>query len=123
MYEELFYWMSDRLLRVKSNEAPYINALILLTLLQLSNLLSVGILLDNIFRFNLTLNALILLNFILYIILHTINYFTFYKKKQLIFEKYKDKKPKRKIYGLIYFFSYCFLSLIVFFYLASIHNP
>ena len=117
MFSELYYWMYMTLRKIKTNDTPSFNAIILLCILQMANFGTISIIGAYLFKID-TLtdrsNA-VYIGLSLYIFLFVINYFLLYAHRDQILEKYKDMLSDRKTRGQIYFWLYVILSLVIFF--------
>ena len=114
MFQEIYYWMSTRLARIKSNDNPPFNAYFLICFLQAENIGTLFVIVNYFTKIHFVKNAYIYIGLSLALILFVINYFTLYAKREEIFEKYKKVLPKRKTKGLLYFWMYVLLSTIIF---------
>jgi hypothetical protein len=120
MFKELYYWMSNRLSNIPSNDNPDFNAYILIALLQIFNIGTLFIILDHFFlKIHYPKNAHIYIGLSEALIFFVINYFTLYTKRKVIFQKYEKMDAKRKKRGLIYFWTYVILSIVIFFVAAA----
>jgi hypothetical protein len=120
MFKEIFYWMSTRLAKIKSNDNPSLNAYFIICFLQSFNIGTLFIFLNYFAKLRFPKNAYIYFGVSLAILLLILNYQLYYKHKEEIFEKYEKFSPKRKVKGLVYFWLYVLLSTIIFF-LSTAH--
>jgi hypothetical protein len=114
MFEELYYWMTTRLAKIKSNDNPPFNAYFLIMILQIFNIVTLFVIVNYYTKVHLPKNSSIYIGLSLALILAVINYPTLYKRRKEIFEKFENMELKRKKKGLIYFWLYVCLSTIIF---------
>ena len=117
MFRELYYWMYMYLRRIKTNDTPAINAYFLICLLQGFNIETITVLVSYILKYNTRedRNTAIYIGLGLTVVLFIVNYFLLYTQKKVIFEKYEEALPAKKIKGQIYFWLYVILSFVIFF--------
>ena len=119
MFEELYYWMSTRLTKIKSNDNPSFNAYFLIMFLQGFNIGTIFVIVNYYTKIHIPKNSSILIGLSLFIILIIINYPTLYKRRKEIFKKFENMESKRKRKGLFYFWLYVCLSTIIFWVAAA----
>ena len=119
MFEELYYWMSTRLEKIKTNDNPPFNAYFLIMILQSFNIGTLFVIVNSYTKVHLPKNSSIYIGLSLALILALIDYPTLYKRRKEIFKKIENLAPKRKKKGLIYFWLYVCLSTIIFFVAAA----
>jgi len=101
--------------RVKTNDTPALNSLILFVALQAFNILSL-IAICNFFKFlRLDKNQTIIFGLSLYTFLLVPNYFFLYRKLEIIIKKYSNEPKEKRQRGSILVISYILLSIIFFF--------
>lgn len=119
MFKELYYWMSTRLAKIKSNDDPPFNAYFVICFLQSFNIGTIYVVVNYYAKIHFVKNAYVYLGLSLALVLFVINYNLLYKKREDIFKKYENLQPKRKVEGLVYFWLYVLLSTIIFFVAAA----
>lgn len=110
----LYYTLYRHLLKVKTNETPAWNAMLLISILEYTNILSV----DLYFNYNpldqfKIENQLILEAFIPGLILYFINYFILVKNAPKLSEKYKDESDRDQLKGTVMLILYALLSVLI----------
>lgn len=114
----LYYTLWQLLNRIKTNDTPATNAMILIIVCQMINLLTVYCVI-NLTSFLETVvlpkSRVLLFTAVIGVIFYIVNYFTLYKKGDLLHEKYKNKTKKQMQTGWImlglYFFGSFFLAI------------
>jgi hypothetical protein len=119
MFDELYYWMYTRLTKIKSNDDPAFNAYFLIGFLQVANIGTVFVIINYFAKIQFAKNAYIYIGLSLAFVLAVLNYFTLYSKRQSIFKKYEQALPTRRKKGLLFFWIYTILSLIIFWTLVA----
>jgi hypothetical protein len=119
MFKELYYWMSSRLAKIKSNDDPPFNAYFVICFLQSFNIGTLFIIVNYFAKIRFAKNAYIYVGLSLAFVLFVINYNMLYKKREDIFKKYENLSSKRKAKGLFYFWLYVLVSTIIFFVAAA----
>ncbi len=117
----LYYKLWQQFKRVKTNDSPATNAMILLTLWQFLNLSLIYIIIEQYFSHELRLifnskREIYLYVGFFYSLLTLINYFLLYKNREKIFIKYKDETTKQNKLGNIILLIYIFGSFALLFY-------
>jgi len=109
---------------------PATNAMIFITTWQFLNLSLVYILLKYYFHIKFTIDNYITI-VVIYSVLTLLNYLFLYKKRMMIYEKYKDESKKQKLIGNILLILYIVGSFALVFYfgpkytssIAAMHTP
>jgi hypothetical protein len=114
MFKELYYWMYFYLSKIKTNDTPAFNAYLLISLLQMLNIITFAIIINYFVKSDPDIVS-DYVGLTLYAILLIIDYFSLYAQRKIIFEKYGDLQPKRKTRGIICFWLYVVLSLVALF--------
>jgi threonine/homoserine/homoserine lactone efflux protein len=112
MFKELYYWMYFYLSKIKTNDTPAFNAGLLISLLQIFNILTFAIIINYFVKADLDIIVSDYVGLTLCAILLIIDYFSLYAQRKIIFEKYGALQPKRKTRGIICFWLYAVLSLV-----------
>ena len=115
MFQELYYWMTTRLAKIKSNDNPPLNAYFVICILQSLNIGTYFVIFNYYAKIQFPKNAYVYIGLSLAFVLCVINYFGIYAKKEKIFRKYESMETKRKAKGLLCFWLYVFLSTVIFF--------
>jgi len=98
----LYYKLYHCLKRVKTNDTPATNAMILLSMIHTANVATVQILLNHFFSIKIKLvskDEIIVFAISLGLVLYAINYFQLYKKREEIYEKYKNESKQQSRIG------------------------
>jgi len=119
MFKEIYYWMTTRLSKIKSNDNPPFNAYFMICFLQGFNIETIFIVVNYFTKIHFAKNSYIYWGLLEAFILFLINYNTLYKNKNEIYEKYVKIDSKRKTKGLIFFWLYVSISIILFFVAAA----
>jgi hypothetical protein len=119
MFEELYFWMTTRLAKIKSNGNPPRNAYLFIGLFQSFNVGTLFVILNYFLKLPFEKVIVIYVSIFWAILLLAINHFTLYAKRKEISNKFENMEPKRKKKGLIYFWLYVCLSTILFFVAAA----
>lgn len=117
MFNELYYWMYYHLCKIKTNDTPALNAYIIISVLQGFNIGTIYIIAAYFLKVDTSTdrNTALYMGLSLIAVLYLINYFLLYRKRETIFQKYESASPKRKTKGMIYFWLYVVLSLVILF--------
>lgn len=119
MFKELYYWMYNQLAKIELNDDPLLNAYFVIGILQILNIITIFIVINYFFKIQFFKNASIYIGITLAVVILIINYFTLYAKSKKIFQEYVGMQPKRKAKGLIFFWLYVSLSIIIFLAVAA----
>ncbi len=98
----LFYKLYQSLKKVNTNDTPATNAMILLSMIHTANVVAVQILLNHFLSIKIKLvskDEIIVFAISLGLVLYAINYFQLYKKREAIFEKYKNESKHQSRIG------------------------
>ena len=115
----LYYKIFQILKKVKTNDTPTTNAMLLLSLCHFANIFVFHIFLSQASILSIYFESkaeIYLFTFPLGLIVYLINYFLFYKNRDKICEKYKNESKKQKILGNILLACYFFGSFALVFY-------
>lgn len=107
----LYYKLWQTFKRIKTNDTPATNAMILLSCVQGVNLLILQILIKHIFQIEIKFvskDAIMLFAALVGIALMTINYFILYKKREEIYDNYKNESKNKSWIGFIFLLFYIF---------------
>ena len=126
----LYYKLWQCFKRIPTNDMPATNAMIFITTWQFLNLSLVYILLKYYFHIKFTIDNYITI-VVIYSVLTLLNYLFLYKKRMMIYEKYKDESKKQKLIGNILLILYIVGSFALVFYfgpkytstIAAMHTP
>lgn len=108
--------------RIPTNDTPATNAMILVSIMHFANLATVQVLINHFFQTKIELdskNEMILFSALVGVIIYLINYFLLYKKREKIFEKYKNENKTRSRRGYIILILYILTSFALVFYFGS----
>ena len=112
----LYYKIYQDFKRIKTNDTPATNAMFLLSMIHIANVATVHILINHFFNIKLgfaTTNELRLFAVSLSVIIMIINYFLLYKKREEIWEKYKNESKHRSRIGYAILILYIIVSAVL----------
>lgn len=118
----LFYKIYQILKKVKTNDTPATNSMIILSITQGINLLILQLLLSHFFNIKLyfwSKKEIILYELLIGLILYIINYIKLYKKREEIWEKYKDEGKKQSSIGYTILILYIIGSAALMYFVGS----
>ena len=110
-----YYRIYKGLTKVKTNDTPALNAMILLITLQAFNILSVFGIIIYLFRIEYDKQHGILEGILLFIILLVPNYIYLFRKRNEIIKRYQNESAPQKTRGVILLGLYIVISITVFF--------
>jgi hypothetical protein len=115
MFEEIYYWIYFYLKRIKTNDTPAFNAYLLICTIQFFNFGTLLVLIDYFWKVEYEKNTVMCMELLVAGALCILNYFLFYSKREVIFLKYIDLIPQRRVRGKIFFWIYILFSFSIFF--------
>jgi hypothetical protein len=118
LYFKLYYCLK----KVKTNDSPATNAMILLSMIHMANIATIQILFNYFFSIKIKLvskNEVIMFAVSAGLVIYIINYFLLYKKRDEIYEKYKNESKYKKVLGYIVLVLYAIGSSIILYYFGS----
>jgi hypothetical protein len=118
----LYYKLYYSLKKVKTNDTPATNAMFLISMIQFANVATLHVLLNYFFGIKLKLdskNEVILFASSVGLVIYIINYFLLYKKRDEIYEKYKNESKYKKVLGFVFLVIYAIGSAIILYYFGS----
>jgi hypothetical protein len=110
----LYYRIFSALLKVKTNDTPYLNAMILLIILQATNILTISSLTKYFYPIELSDNQAIYGSILLYIVLVIINYFYLFRNRDLIKRRYQNETRPKKARGIVILSIYIIITIAAF---------
>jgi hypothetical protein len=114
-----YYRIYKGLTKVKTNNTPALNAMVLLIALQAFNILSVFGIINYFFRFEFDKQQVIIGGISLYIILLVPNYIYLFRKRNEIIKRYQNETAPKKTRGVILLVLYIVITITVFFVLGE----
>lgn len=114
-----YYRIYKGLTKVKTNDTPALNAMVLLIALQAFNILSVFGIINYFFRLELDKQQVIIGGISLYIILLVPNYIYLFRKRNEIIKRYQNETAPQKTKGVILLLLYIVITITVFFVLGE----
>ena len=114
-----YYRIYKQLNKVKTNNTPALNAMLLLLILQSINISSVYIIANYFLKFDLNSQESIIGGVALFSALFIPNYFFLFRKQDEICKQYENETKSEKTRSIIYLVLYIIVSLIVFFTLGE----
>lgn len=118
----IYYKLYQNLKNVKTNDTPATNALFLLCMIHGANIATVHILLNHYYGINIKLvskNEVLAFAFLVGIIVISIDYFLFYKRREEIHEKYKNESKFQSRVGYTILILYILVSAVLLYYFGS----
>jgi ABC-type Fe3+ transport system permease subunit len=95
MFTAIYYWIYYYLSKVKTNDDPAFNGLMILILLEATNIISVGRIIYNITQFRSNAHTAYVYAIIFVLCVIAFNLFYFYRRRQFIFKKVSGYNPNR----------------------------
>jgi len=103
MYKLIYFLIYTDFKKVKTNDTPAYNALLVLSLLQSMNFLSLGAVVNYFLKIEIDKNNATYFGIFVAFLLLLINYFYIFRKKDAIEKKYESKSiAKRQFYLWLY---------------------
>ncbi len=121
----LYYHLWRLLSKIKTNNMPATNAMILISSFQFLNLLLIYIFIKYYSLITIDFDSkldIYIFSILLGVVVYTINYFYLYKKRNNLFEKYKNESKRRRTIGVILLVFYGLGSFILTMYFLSIYT-
>lgn len=114
-----YYRIYKALKKVKTNDTPAFNAMILVVALQGMNVFSIYMLINNFLDLEFEKKQTLTMGVLLYVILLIPNYFYLFRNKEEIIKKYQDETKEDRAWGIIGLLLYIVVSMAVFFVLGK----
>lgn len=114
-----YYRIYKGLTKVKTNDTPALNAMILLIALQAFNILSVFGIINYFFGLEFDKQQVIIGGISLYIILLVPNYIYLFRKRNEIIKRYQNETAPQKTRGVVLLLLYIIITITVFFVLGE----
>jgi hypothetical protein len=114
-----YYRIYKGLTKVKTNDTPALNAMVLLIALQAFNILSVFGIINYFFRLEFDKQQVIIGGISLYIILLVPNYIYLFRKRNEIIKRYQNETAPQKTKGVVLLLLYIVITITVFFVLGE----
>lgn len=117
MYTEVFYWIYYYLKKIKTNDMPAFNSLLILTFIQTFNFGSFAIIFNYLFNIEMTNKRqdIFIWSITWGVFLIIIDYIFIFSKREIIIKKYDSISESRKNKGIAFFWLYFLFSIILFF--------
>ena len=109
----LYYKLYQALRKVKTNDTPAHNAMLLICILNIMNIMTIEVFSNHFFKFkfiHISKNAIILPVGVLFFLIYIISYFSLYKKREKLLMKYKNENKFKSKMGFILLILYFVLS-------------
>jgi len=110
----LYYRVLKLLTRVKTNDTPALNAMVLITAIQGLNVFSIFDLIKSHYKWEFNEPQAIIIGLSFYIILLIPNYFYLFLKKNKIVQRFNNETNKEKVLGIVWLMIYIVLSIAIF---------
>jgi hypothetical protein len=114
-----YYRLYKALAKVKTNDTPAFNAMFMLTILQMCNILSVFMIINYLFKREYDNQQSTIIGASLCLILLVLNYIFLIRKRDKIVKRYQNETKENKTWGIIYVWLYIVITLTVFFVLGE----
>lgn len=114
-----YYRIYKALTKVKTNDTPALNAMILLIALQAFNILSVFGIINYFYKWEFEKQQVIIGGLSLYVFLLIPNYFYLFRKRDEIKKHYQNETKSERIRGIVYLLVYIVITITVFFVLGE----
>jgi uncharacterized membrane-anchored protein len=118
-----YYRIFNGFSKIPTNDSPALNAMILLSCIICTNIITLLVLLNHFVRINLLYldrSGLIFCATVLSICMFITNYFLLYRKRTSISEKFKDQTKKAKVVGSILLWIYIIGSFVLVYTISKI---
>lgn len=114
-----YYRIYQQLKKVKSNDTPAFNALLLLVVLQCLNVFTAISVIRFFVNFEISKRFVLTSSLVFYFILLAIEFKTLFGKQNEICKRYENESKEERHKGTIYLLSYIILSVVLFFILGK----
>ncbi len=118
----LYFKLWQSMTKVKTNDMPATNAMILISMIQFLNLALIYFFINYYSLVKISFDSksnIYIFSILLGVVVYTINYFFLYKSKERLYEKYKNESNIRKITGNILLMLYIIGSFVLVIYFGS----
>jgi Ca2+/Na+ antiporter len=115
----IYFRIFQQLKRVKTNDTPAFNALLLLVILQGLNIFTIISVVRYFINFEISKEVGLIGSLILYFLLLAIEFKTLFGKKDEICKRFANETKEERKRGTIYLLLYIVLSIIIFFVLGK----
>ena len=119
MIAYFYYKIFNALTKVKTNNTPALNAMLLIVILQGLNIFSVLMIIDYYFNLDIGIQYSSIIGLSLYIIMLIPNYFYLFRRRGNIVKRYENETKEDKTWGTIGLLLYVVFSIAVFFVLGE----
>jgi len=109
-----YYRIYKALTKVKTNDTPALNAMVLIVALQGLNVFSIFDVINYFLRIEIDKQQAMVGGLLLYVILLIPNYVYLFRKRNEIVKQYQNETQKDKTWGLVGLLLYILVSIIVF---------
>jgi hypothetical protein len=114
MLQEMYYWMMYFLKKIGKYDIPF-NSCLLMLILMNANIMTVIMFVTYLFNIDLKGYDSKIIGLLVLIPLFIFNYFYLYRNRDKITDKYDNIVRKRKKRGILYFWIYSVLSIVLLF--------
>jgi len=114
-----YYRIYKALTKVKTNDTPALNAMLLLIILQSCNILSIFGIINYFLKIEIEKQQAMVGGLLLYVILLIPNYIYLFRKRNEIVKQYQNETKEDKTWGFIGLLLYILVSITVFFILGE----
>lgn len=105
--------------KVKTNDTPAYNAMLLIISLQAFNILSVFAILNYFYKWKFDKQQAIIEGLSLFVILLIPNYIYLFRRRDEVLKRYQNESKVDKIWGIVYVLLYIVITITVFFVLGE----
>lgn len=122
MLQEPYYWMIFYIKKVRTNDQPYFNSYLLISMLAGFNILTVIMLISYLFNINIRISFFQenskIIGIFFGLSVMVFNYFYLFRQREKIVTKYSQLSDRRKTKGQILFWVYAIGSLFLIFFIG-----
>jgi amino acid transporter len=115
----LYFRLFKVLAKVKTNDTPAFNAMFMLTIFQICNILSVFMVVNYSFKREYNNHQSTIIGALLCFILLFLNYFFLFRKRAKIIKRYENETKEDRLWGIVALWIYVVVTIAVFFILGN----
>jgi len=114
MFKELYYWLYKLSLKRRNNNDSVFDAFLGISFFQGMNILTLLGVVNYFLALDISKNNSIYLGIFIYVITTFINYFSLFRLRNAIINKYEELPRERRNKGKLFFLLYCLLTIVLF---------
>jgi hypothetical protein len=119
VFKELYFWLSELLERVRTNDNPNLSAYIGISFFQCMNILTIYGIINYFFTFNISKSIAIYLSILIYVIISVFNYFYLLRKRDEIEKKFEEYSIGKQRKGKLFLWTYISLTIVIFIFVLT----